>query len=381
MDVARARALVLRYGWNGTAYQILNPGIEHWFSAEADAVVGYVRRHGVRVVAGAPSCAAERLAAVAEEFERAAARSGDRVCYFGAGARLEALYRDRRSHSMVLLGAQPCWRPGAWPALLAGHASLRAQLNRARNKGVAVVEWPPEQAADHPALHRCLEEWLATRGLPSLHFLVEPETLGLVVDRRILVAEREGRPVGFLAASPVPARRGWLIEQIIRGREAPNGTAELLLDAAIRGMAEQGYAYVTLGLAPLSEHAPSLAIPDPLWLRWTLSWLRAHGRRFYNFEGLDAFKAKFRPEAWEPIFAISNEPRFSARTLYAIAAAFSDGSPVLLAGRALRRTLGCAKGRSRPPRTTASRAGCRAGAKLAIFLHFPLPRVGAPDRS
>ena len=28
----KARALVLRFGWNATAYQILNPGIELWFS-------------------------------------------------------------------------------------------------------------------------------------------------------------------------------------------------------------------------------------------------------------------------------------------------------------------------------------------------------------
>ena len=30
-------------------------------------------------------------------------------------------------------------------------------------------------------------------------------------------------------------------------------------------------------------------------------WVRAHGKRFYNFEGLEAFKSKFRPDGWEPI--------------------------------------------------------------------------------
>ncbi len=59
-------------------------------------------------------------------------------------------------------------------------------------------------------------------------------------------------------------------------------------------------------------------------------WVRAHGRRFYNFGGLDAFKSKFHPHRWEPIFAISNEPRFSPHSLYAIAAAFTgDRSPIL----------------------------------------------------
>src|SRR6476469_2178183 len=63
-----ARSLVLRYGWNATAYQLLNPGIQLWFSGAGDGVVGFVRHGRTRVVAGAPVCAPERLAAVAEEF-------------------------------------------------------------------------------------------------------------------------------------------------------------------------------------------------------------------------------------------------------------------------------------------------------------------------
>ena len=53
-DWQRARALVLAHGWNAVAYQILNPGIRHWFAAAGDAVVGYATYAGMRVVAGAP---------------------------------------------------------------------------------------------------------------------------------------------------------------------------------------------------------------------------------------------------------------------------------------------------------------------------------------
>src|ERR1700712_2202209 len=85
----RARALVLQHGWNATAYQILNPGIGLWFSSRGDAVIGHALRNGVRVVAGAPVCAPERLRDVVAEFAADAARAGHRVCYFGAGERLE----------------------------------------------------------------------------------------------------------------------------------------------------------------------------------------------------------------------------------------------------------------------------------------------------
>jgi phosphatidylglycerol lysyltransferase len=341
LSAACARAIVLRHGWNATAYQILNPGIDLWFSAAGDAVVGYVTHAGVRVVAGAPVCEAARLPAVAREFEEEAAARGERVCYFGAGTRLESALREGPRRSTVLLGAQPLWRPASWPGIVQRRSSLRAQLNRARNKGVSVAELDGGAAGTgEGALRRLLGEWLATRGLPPLHFLVEPDTLGALADRRVFVAERGGSPVGFLVASPVPQRRGWLVEQLIRGRGAPNGTNELMVDAAMRALAADGADYVTLGLAPLSRRARVPDFPHPLWLRAVLAWTRLHGRRFYNFEGLDAFKAKLEPDAWEPLYAISTERRFSPRTLYAIAAAFSEGSPVALVARAI---LGAAR--------------------------------------
>ena len=74
-------------------------------------------------------------------------------------------------------------------------------------------------------------------------------------------------------------------------------------------------------------------------MRGLLAWIRAHGKRFYNFEGLDAFKAKFMPERWEPIWAITSERRVSLWTLYAIAEAFGKMSPVALVARALGRAV------------------------------------------
>lgn len=338
-NIQRARALVMRYGWNSTAYQILNPGISHWFSASGDALIGFVQHCGVRIVAGAPVCAEERLMDVIEEFERASATANCRVCYFCAESRLETALRNSAQHSMALLGAQPTWSPLRWPEIFQRHASLRAQLKRAFNKSVRVSEWSVERAGREVALLRCLQEWLATRSFPTLHFLVEPMTLERLYDRRVFVAERDGEVIGFCVASPVPLRKGWLIEQIIRGRNAVNGASEMMVDAAARSMAESGSEFMTLGLSPLSQRASAQPMPNPLWLRLVLNWVRAHGRRFYNFDGLDAFKAKFQPERWEPVFAISNEARFSPQTLYAIASAFTQSSPVKAVNHAVLKAL------------------------------------------
>jgi phosphatidylglycerol lysyltransferase len=321
------------------AYQILNPGITLWFTPDYDAVVGYVQAQDYRIVAGAPVCAPQRLTAVAAAFEAATEQRGQRVCYFGAQDRMIMMLDTGKPLAALLLGAQPVWQPAHWAERIRRKSSLRAQLARARNKQVTVTRWCSDYATNHPALQHCLTRWLHGRRLPPMHFLVEPDTLGQLADRRVLVAEQQQRIIGFLIASPVRCRNGWLIEQIIRDTGAPNGTTELLLDTAMRNLAADGAAYATLGLAPLSRRAGLTQTPQPLTTRALLATVRAWGQHLYNFEGLDAYKAKFLPEWWEPVYAISRERHVSLRTMYAIAGAFSGTSPLLFLGRGLLRTL------------------------------------------
>ena len=328
-DVSRARHLALQFGWNAMAYQVVNDGIAHWFSADNDAVVGYVRAHSRCIVAGAPICAGDRLTAVLAEWEAFVATQRCRACYFGAAGRVFDALHEKPGYSTVVLGAQPVWNPAYWPEIPATTPSLRSQMHRARNKGVRVNEWTPARATGDPRLTDCLERWLRDRKLPTLHFLVEPRTLHDLEGRRIFVAERGDEVVGFINASPVPARQGWLVEQFVRSDRAPNGTIEALLDSMMRAVAADGASYVTMGLVPLRQHSDDDALlSNPAWLGTLLAFVRLHGRRFYNFGGLERFKTKFRPHAWEPIYAISAERTFSPRTLYAIAAAFTVQSPV-----------------------------------------------------
>ncbi len=321
-NLVLARALILRHGCSATAYQILNPGFNLWFSQNCDAVVGYVDRGRVRVVAGSPVCATDRLAAVVNEFEKETAEVlGACVCFFAAEPLLHKSLGLQAGYSRMILGSQPVWHPNSWSGILASHSSLRAQLYRARNKSIEVQAWENRKAAAHPDIRRCLREWLADRPMPSLHFLLEPQTLERLWDRRVFVALRYGKPIGFLVATPIPARKGWLVEQIIRGREAPNGTAELLVDAAFKAAAAGGLEYFTLGLCPLSRIVRETA-PQPWWLDFIFRQLRTNCRQFYDFPGLEQFKSKFKPQSWEPIYAIYTLPVVTPNLLMAMAAAF-----------------------------------------------------------
>lgn len=228
-------------------------------------------------------CTAEQLPEITREFEHDAAGMHERVVYFGAEKRLEDRFIDSSNHSMALLGAQPAWEPSSWLKTADSHSSLRAQFNRAVNKGVLIEEWPPEQASNSSELRAVLDRWLSGRSLPPLHFLVEPSTLERLDDRRVFIARQRhssaaaaNRIVAFAVLSPVPARRGWLIEQFPRIPDAPNGIIELLMREAVRTVAAEGATYLTLGLAPLAQRDVIVHPPEPKWLRALLGIMRVH---------------------------------------------------------------------------------------------------------
>jgi phosphatidylglycerol lysyltransferase len=348
----RVRELVLRYGWNATSYQILNPGFSYWFSGSAPAVVGYTRRRRVLLTGGAPVCSTGALRDVCAEFEEFARGLRCRVCYVCAEDRLRDILTTSGTHSFAALGAQPAWAPKEWPSVVEGHSSLRAQLSRARNKGVSV----DRVVSVSDEMRQVLREWIRNRLLPPLHFLVEPEILdAFLADRLLLVARRGGRPIALALASPIPARQGYLLEILARSGSAPNGTSELLIDAVMQHAAASNCAYVTLGLVALATAAGAHIEQNPFWLRAMMRFARAHANRFYNFQGLEQFRTKMAPVRWETVYAISSEPRFSPRTMYAIGEAFSGIAPwralAIGARRAIRQEFSRL---NRGPRTASS---------------------------
>jgi phosphatidylglycerol lysyltransferase len=291
---SRALALLKRHGWNATSFQTLEQGTRYFFHGEgtAEGCVAYVETRRAWVAAGPPIAPSDELRASAEAFTRAAAQAGRRACFFA----VEARFLLATELCGLRIGEQPVWEPGRWAGSLASSRSLREQLRRARAKGVRTrVVDPTEIRGESEPLHRkaveLIARWLSSRTMPPMGFLVTVEPFSFSDERVYFVAERNDRLVGFLAAVPVYARDGWLLEDLIRDPDAPNGVAESLVDEAMRALAARGALYVTLGLSPLFGQVTR-------WLRL----LRRAGAGLYDFRGIHAFKAKLRPLHWEPIY-------------------------------------------------------------------------------
>ena len=273
---------------------------------------------------------------------RANARAcGDRVCYFGAGERLEETIaprwsaRYRRPRRAAELGSATLERDHCATRLAARAAQSRAQ----QGSGGDAVE-RGARGEESGARARCSHEWLGGLGLPPLHFLIETDTIALTRDRRIFVASarRDGSGVSRgVARSRAPGMADRADRARSRSAERHLGAARRCGDARAGGrrcrVRDSGAraAFATIPLLGSLCAAPGC---DSL-----LRWVRAHGRRFYDFDGLDRFKTKFAPEEWEEIIAIDDRAPFSMRALWAIAAAFGGSSPITLFARTVRRAI------------------------------------------
>ncbi len=316
LDTSRQRTLELlrRFGWNATSFQVLEPGFSYWFCGN-DACVAYVDTGHAWVVAGAPITSASRLSQVADRFVTEGQRRQRRVAFFAT----EPRFATATGMDSILIGQQPIWHPGDWDSIVDGVKSLREQMRRARLKQVVVRRLAADSnsrplVVDQQVVEGLIAQWIGAKSIPALGFLVDLHPFSFCHERRYYVATRGETCVGFAAIIPVFGRNGWFIENLIRSSDAPNGTIELLVDATMRDAAASGSDFVTLGLVPLAGAVTS-------WLRAA----RKYGSMFYNFSGLEAFKAKFRPREWCPIYLTYPKEQSSILAVYDSLVAFAKG--------------------------------------------------------
>jgi len=331
-DLQRALGLLRRHGWNATSFQILEPGFLYWFDGAPpdDACVAYIDTGQSWVAAAAPVAAPPAVSAVAQRFVAAAAAQRRRACFFGT----EDWFAAATPFRAMRIGEQPVWDQRGWDRTVAGAASLRAQIRRARTKGVQVRRFDPRllaQADGQPRrdVEQLIARWQPAHPMPPMGFLVQMHLDSAIDERRLFAGYQGEQLVGFVSMVPVYARRGWFIEDLLRLPDAPNGTAELLVDAAMRAAADEPSEYVTLGLAPLAG-------PLGPWLRLA----RRTGLPLYDFRGIHSFKAKLRPQSWSPIYISYPAGQTGIATVIDALAAFSRGGLLRFGTRTLLRRPG-----------------------------------------
>ncbi|WP_189093395.1 phosphatidylglycerol lysyltransferase domain-containing protein [Deinococcus ruber] len=209
----------------------------------------------------------------------------------------------------VRLGSTPYIHLQDWPQRGNVGAKIRHAVNRAARDGVEIRAARPPSTPEAALRWRgeveaLCAQWLRERkaNVP-FHWVFELQPLRHLHAKRYFEARQGGQLVGLIAASPLPGRAGWYLEDVLQDPRASTSTGTALVAAALSALKADGVRLATLGGVPLSSMRGWDGADVTRLERWAYR-LRPLLSTVYSFDGLERFKQRFGPAHWEDEYVV-----------------------------------------------------------------------------
>lgn len=294
------------YGYNPHSLVSIAPGALLWSTPNIDGAIVYGEFGRVWLAAGDPLAPLEEMAELARQFAAFAKRKGRVVAFVPTSTEFARMVAPG-DVSAVKVGASPYFNLQTWSPRGDCAKKIRAGVNQARRAGVEIEMTSDgvDETLQKETVQLCMH-WLdSRRSATAFGWLVALDPFLHSEYKKYFTARVNGRLVGFLAASPIPARKGWYLEDILREPNAPPGTSTFLVAEALKKLKEEGAVLATLGTSPLATDGPNEVVTEHRVLERALEMASRRLGGFYNFEGLRRFKGKFAPSWWESEYALA----------------------------------------------------------------------------
>jgi phosphatidylglycerol lysyltransferase len=174
---------------------------------------------------------------------------------------------------------------------------LRQAKSKAERTGAAFEVIPAARTAEIlPELAAVSESWLTEKGKKEKGFSLGFWSSAYVARYDQAVVRHHGRIVAFANIWRGADKVEYTVDLMRYLPDGPPGLMDLLFIGLLAQAKAEGFQWFNLGMAPLSGLSTHRLAS--LWSRIG-TFLYRRGDRFYNFEGLRAYKDKFKPE-WRP---------------------------------------------------------------------------------
>lgn len=328
------------YGYNPHSLVSIAPGALTWTMPGIDGAVIYGEFGRVWLAAGDPLAKPEDIKSLVKGF-MAAATKARRIAAFVPATERFAREGIQLGLSAIKIGAAPYFDLEVWQPHGNSAKKMRAGVNRAVRAGIRIESAAGfSEELKRQTAELCLQWLQKRRAATTFSWLLALDPFLRAERKKLFVArDSNNRLVGLLSASPIPARDGWYLEDVVRAHDAPPGTADLLVFEALQRLKAEGATMATLGTAPLArEGVDDISTHDHPVIEQAMRITSRRLRAFYNFEGLRRFKAKFVATRWENEYAlVQHGVLVPSRVAHALLRAIVPGGlKQLLARRALR---------------------------------------------
>lgn len=201
-------------------------------------------------------------------------------------------------------------------------SKLRQALKRGERDGLAfnIVERGSLQSVFHQ-LERVSDAWLEAQNTREKTFSLGHFDFDYISTQPVAVIKLHGKIVAFATLQTTHSKREVSLDLMRHVSDVPNSCMLYLFCQLLLTFREQGFQRFSLGMAPMSGMSQH-RLAD----RWQklAKFIYTHGERFYNFQGLRAFKQKFDPE-WEARYLVTTPGYMPIVALKDIAVLVSGG--------------------------------------------------------
>ena len=234
------------------------------------------------------------------QFRELVDQHGDLTVFYQVSARYLPLYLDL-GLTPLKIGEEAHVPLADFSMDTPERRSLRRSHRHVQHSGCSfTLVQPGEQPELLADLRRVSDDWLAARKTREKGFSLGRFDEAYVSRLPLGVVRQSGAVVAFATLWPSASRAEMSVDLMRYSSQAPPSVMDYLFVELLQWGREQGYASFNLGMAPLSGlESRSLA---PLWNRFNALVFR-HGEPFYHFQGLRAYKEKFRP-VWAPMYLV-----------------------------------------------------------------------------
>jgi len=263
---------------------------------ERDAFLMYDVQGTSWIVMGDPVGNAERFDDLLWRFRELVDRRGGKPVFYEVSAVNLPRYLDL-GLSLLKLGEEALIDLPAFSLEGGARANLRQSSHKAERQGLSFsVVASADMAPLMPELREISDAWLNDKSAVEKQFSVGHFDPAYLARYDVAVIRQAERIVAFANLWQSAGEHELSVDLMRHRSDAPRGHMDFLFVQLLLWGKERGFKWFSLGMAPLSglEGHP-LA---PAWHK-AGNLIFQHGEQIYGFEGLRAFKEKFRP-AWRP---------------------------------------------------------------------------------
>lgn len=297
----RAKEIVEKYGRSSLARLTLLKDKAYYFSPSGRSVVAYVPKGRGAIALGDPIGPEDDRKEAIFGFQQFCQRNDWHPAFYQTLPDDLELYRSL-GFRVLQIGEEAIADLKAFTTQGKAGKDWRAALNRMKKLGHEVKFYaPPISDQLLLELKALSDEWLQMTEGSEKQFSLGWFHEEYLQDCEIVVVQTaEGKISAFANVIPEYQLNEITIDLMRRRTEVEQGTMDFLFTSMFQHFKERGYDTFNLGLVALSGVGEKPKSPH---LERALHYLYNHLNQFYNFQGLHAFKEKFKPH-WEPRYFI-----------------------------------------------------------------------------